>query len=78
MPVDLAGPGERGPFLTLFLFIQPNDPERGDGLHSNTTTIKPYPDKVLSDPITGKLHFPEVGSQSPFSDHELLRFLIYG
>ena len=33
--------------------------------HSNTITIKPYPDKVSGDPTAGKLDLPVAGSQSP-------------
>ena len=57
----LKDQAKAGPFLKIFRFRDFNDPESRDRLHPNTITIKPYPDKVSSDPATGKLDLPVVG-----------------
>jgi hypothetical protein len=53
----------RGLFLKIFRFMDFNEPELRDRLHSNTITIKPYPEKVSGDPgrkvkLTGRVASP--------------------
>jgi hypothetical protein len=73
----LAGPGEGGPFSENIPFMDFRDPESWDRLHSNTITIKPYPDKVSSDPATGKLDLPVVGRNRQIQNHRQLPGFIY-
>jgi hypothetical protein len=55
MPVIYKTRRMRGHFLSTFRFRVLKNP--GDrGLHSNTMTIKPYPEKVSGEPATGKAH----------------------
>ena len=61
MPVVNKDQANADLFLKIFRFRDFHDPDSRDRLHTNTITIKPYPEKVSSDPSTGKLNLPVVG-----------------
>jgi hypothetical protein len=56
------------PFLKKSSNRDENDQERWDRPHPNTITIKPYRNKVFSDPSAGKSDLTAVGR------HRLVRF----